>query len=36
MNLVKPGRSGTRVLLLVIVVVGLLAAYVIPASASHP
>jgi formamidopyrimidine-DNA glycosylase len=36
MNLVKPGRSGTRVLLLVTAVVGILAAHIIPASASHP
>jgi hypothetical protein len=36
MKLVKPGRSSTRVLLLVTVVLGLLLAYVIPASASHP
>ena len=36
MKLVKPGRSSTRVLLLVTVVLGLLVAYVIPASASHP
>jgi hypothetical protein len=36
MKLVKPGRSSTRVLLLVTVVLGLLLTYVIPASASHP
>jgi Prealbumin-like fold domain len=36
MKLVKPGRSSTQVLLLVTVVLGLLVAYIVPASASHP
>ena len=36
MKLVKPGRSSTQVLLMVTVVLGLLVAYIVPASASHP
>jgi hypothetical protein len=36
MKLVKRGRSSTQVLLLVTVVLGLLVAYIVPASASHP